>query len=175
MCSTPTSTVEPKAVQTDRNASFLTSFVTAWNGHNIEEILSYFSPDCDYFDLILGGHFHGHQELGDYFRYFFATIVNHRVLVQTTISDGDLLAYSWQCSGQRRSARDRTVSSTFSLHGISMAERRDGLITKLRQRWDLDSYLPQIGCVGNDPRLHSGQDLESSPFLAAVRQSSRPS
>ena len=129
----------------ERNTALITSYIAAWNRSDIEKILSYLSPDCEYRDLSCLGYFRGHRELGDYLRYFFTTIVDHRVTIHDLICDGDVIACSWQCSGRRLPARVQTVSTKFSTHGISLMEVHEGRITRIRESWDVISYLQQVG------------------------------
>lgn len=67
----------------------------AWNSHDVDGILSYFTDDCVYEDLAFGVINHGKKELKDFFSDAFATMPDLRLELKSLFFSGDWVGHEW--------------------------------------------------------------------------------
>lgn len=76
-------------------AAFIRHYVDAWNAHDVAALLDHFTADAVYADAAIGVAKHGHQEIGDFMRFFFDCYADVHYTCRHAFRDDDRLAWEW--------------------------------------------------------------------------------
>jgi steroid delta-isomerase-like uncharacterized protein len=125
----------------------LEEFYEAWNSHDVDTIVSYFTDDCVYEDATLGVINHGQTELKTFLHEFFNATPDLRLEVNAAFISGNWGGTEWIMSGTHK-GDFRGIPPTgkrFSFRGASITEIHDGKFNRHTDYYDLTSILQQIG------------------------------
>ena len=126
------------------------SYLAAWNAHDVEKILSYFTDDCIYEDFGNGKTAHGKAELKDYCNMLFLDYPDFKLEKKSWFSAGDNTAYEYTASGTHKHSSNPAIPVTgkrFSIPGVSIIEFRNGKIYSKRTYFNQAASLQQLGLM----------------------------
>jgi steroid delta-isomerase-like uncharacterized protein len=121
----------------------------AWSSHDIERILSFYTDDCTYEDVVSGKVSHGKEELRAFVKDNFTTSPDLRLELKSVIASGDHLAIEWIMSGTQTGnlLNVPATGKSFSVRGVSVSELKDGRIQRNTDYCDGASVMRQLGLL----------------------------
>jgi uncharacterized protein len=128
------------------NVEIVTSLVEAWNGADMEAILTLFDPDCEVSfppEVPEPGPFQGHAELRNWAEGFLAAWESHHAEVVELTVEGDLVLAMLHLTGRGSGSgivMDETDAHLFTL--------RDGKIMRWRNFSQRSEALEAAGLSG---------------------------
>jgi uncharacterized protein len=125
------------------NVEIVRRLVGAWNGGNIDTLLSFFDPDCEVIfppEVPEPGPFHGHAELRQWAEGFMAAWESHHAEIVETHDAGDTVVVSLHLTGRGGGSgveMEETDAHLFAL--------RNGKIVRWQNFLDHSEALEVIG------------------------------
>ncbi len=129
--------------------------LAAWNSHDVEKILTFFTDDAVYDCMPMGKVSRGKKELKDFFSSTFANFPDFKLEAKSGFSAGDWGASEWVMSGTFAHSDIPEMPATgkkFSVRGASITEFRGGKISRHTNYWNLASFLQQVGAMPGPPQ-----------------------
>ncbi|MGD0794830.1 MAG: ester cyclase [Dehalococcoidales bacterium] len=126
------------------------NYTAAWNLHDVNKILSFFTDDCIYEDVALGLVNHGKKELTDFINRITLAYPDFKFEVKSVFQAGDWLADEWVMTGTWAHSSNPKMPATgkkFSIRGASVQELRNGKIRRNSDYWDRVTFRQQVGLV----------------------------
>jgi steroid delta-isomerase-like uncharacterized protein len=126
----------------------LEDYFTAWNAHDVEGILSYFTDDCLYEDVSLNRIVRGKTELRALLESVFADIAGFKMEIKSVFSAGRWGASEWSMSGRFVHSSlplPAATGKSFLVRGATIFELSDRKISRNTDYLDLTAFLKQAG------------------------------
>ena len=122
-------------------------YAAAWNSHDTEKMVSFFTDDSVYEDLGIGKIKRGKEELRAFINGFFATFPDHNFEVKSSFISGDWYCAEWVWSGTHKGDIPGlpATGKRFSIRGVSVGELKEGKIKRNSDYYNLMDFLKQIG------------------------------
>lgn len=139
---------------TDRE-KMMNDYTAAWNSHDIERILSFFTDDVVYEDVALGMVMRGKKELEDFISSMLVDFPDFKFETKSGFNTIDRSAGEWVMTGTFAHSCIPGVPATgksFSLRGASIIEFRGGKIGRNTDYWNMASFLQQVGLMPAPPQ-----------------------
>jgi steroid delta-isomerase-like uncharacterized protein len=133
-------------------AKMLENYFTAWNLHDVERILSFFTDDCLYEDVALKRIVRGKAELKALLESVFADITGFKMEIKSVFSAGSWGAGEWTMRGRFVHSNDPMLPATgncFLVRGATVFELSDRKISRNTDYLDLTSFLRQVGLMSD--------------------------
>jgi len=133
----------------------MNDYMAAWNSHDMERILSFFTDDLVYEDVALGKVIRGKKELKDFISSMLVDFPDFRFEVKSGFNTIDRSAGEWVMTGTFAHSSTPGVLATgksFSLRGASIMEFRGGKISRNTDYWNMASFLQQVGLMPAPPQ-----------------------
>lgn len=130
-------------------------YTPAWNSHNVDRILSFFTDDVVYEDLAMGKVCRGKRELKDFISSMFVDIADVKFERKSSFTTGNWSAGEWVMSGTFAHSSIPGMPATgksFSVRGASIIEFRKGKISRESDYWNMTSFLQQVGLMPAPPK-----------------------
>jgi steroid delta-isomerase-like uncharacterized protein len=127
--------------------------VLAWNEHDTEKILSFYTDDCVYEDLAFGVVNRGKGELRKFINGTFAAFPDFNIEMKSAFLSGDWYGMEWVMSGTHKGDIPNlpATGKKFSVRGVSIGELKDGKTKRNSDYYDLMTFLRQIGVMPPPP------------------------
>jgi len=126
----------------------LQDYVTSWNSHDVERLLSFFTDDCIYEDLATAVVKHGKKELKALLNDLFVSIPDVKFDFKAVFSVEDRGAMEWVMSGtytgDSEIAKISATGKSFSVRGASIMELLNGKISRNSDYWNFASFVQQV-------------------------------
>ncbi|MDD5700726.1 MAG: DUF1348 family protein [Dehalococcoidales bacterium] len=125
-------------------------YFDAWNTHDVEKILSYFTDDCIYEDFGNGKTCNGKAELKEYCHMLFLDYPDLRLEKKSWFSSGNNISYEYIISGTHKHSSNPSIPVTgkrFSVPGVSLIEMRSSKIYHKRTYFNQAASLQQLGLM----------------------------
>jgi len=152
--------------------------VAAWNSHDVEKILSFFTDDCVYEDIVVGKVNHGKEELRAFIKDLLTGAPDVKLELESIVASGDHVSMEWVMSGTQTGVLLGFPASgkSFSGRGVSVSELMDGKIKKNTDYYDGASFFRQLGIqfqtVASDPFVGTWiMNLAKSKFSSSPLKS----
>jgi steroid delta-isomerase-like uncharacterized protein len=143
------------------NHSFFGEFMTAdlviyadiinraWDSHNIENILSYYSPDYEGSDVGRSEPVKGHQGLRAMLENYWKAFPDLRFAVTNTVVQGCQVVSVWRAGGTHQGPimNIPATGRKIEVRGVSIIEVKDGLVVRGQYIWDLAGLLRALGLL----------------------------
>jgi steroid delta-isomerase-like uncharacterized protein len=126
----------------------LENYFTAWNSHDVERLLSFFTDNFLYEDVALKRIVRGKTELRALLESVFIDIADFELEIKSVFSAGSWGAGEWTMSGRFVHSIDPVLTATgksFLVRGATVFELSDCKISRNTDYLDLTSFLRQIG------------------------------
>jgi steroid delta-isomerase-like uncharacterized protein len=124
--------------------------LAAWNSHDVDKILTFFTDDCIYEDVALGVVNHGKKELKAFINSMFVDFPDVKLEGKTAFQAGDWAGVEWVMTGTFAHSSIPGMPATgkkFSIRGASVQELRKGKIRRNSDYWNLASFIQQVGLM----------------------------
>ena len=130
-------------------------YTAAWNSHDVEKILSFFTDDVVYEDVAIGKVNRGKKELNDFISSTLVDFPDVKFELKSGFNAGDRGASEWVMSGTFAHSSIPEMPATgksFSLRGASITELHNDKISRNSDYWNLASFLQQVGLMPPPPK-----------------------
>lgn len=133
---------------TDLNA-YANTIHEAWNSHDIENVLRYYSRECIGDDVGQASPLRGHDGLRQLLQTYWQAFPDLAFNVTNTIVEGYRLAIVWVAEGTHLGPimNIPPTGRRLEIRGVSILEVRDGLIVRSQYIWDLAGMLRHMGLL----------------------------
>jgi steroid delta-isomerase-like uncharacterized protein len=121
-------------------------YVVAWNSHDMERVISFYTDDCVCEDLGAGVVNHGKKELEVFFKASFDAFPDMKFELKSVFSAGDWVASEYISSGTHAHSGFGipATGKRFSIRTASIAEMRDGKICRSADYYNMVTFLQQV-------------------------------
>ncbi|MEN6317830.1 MAG: ketosteroid isomerase-related protein [Syntrophaceae bacterium] len=135
------------AIQAGAQTAAINDVVAAWNSHDTEKVVSFFTDDCVYEDLAFGQIKRGKEELRAFVNDTFAMVPDTNFEVKSSFISGDGYAVEWVWSGTHKGNLPwlPATGKRFSIRGVAVEELKEGKIKRHSDYYNLMDFLKQIG------------------------------
>lgn len=132
----------------------MNDYIAAWNSHEVERILSYFTDDVIYEDVAMGIVNRGKNEVKDFINSIFIGFPDFKIELKSIFISGDWAADEWILSGTFTNSfmEMPATGKSFSERGASIAELRKGKISRNSDYYNMASFLQQVGLMPELPK-----------------------
>jgi len=130
-------------------------YIAAWNSHDVNKILSFFTDDCVYEDAALGVVNHGKKELRAFAKFIFTDMPDFKLEIKSAFSAGDWAVDEAVMTGTFAHSSIPGMQATgkrFSVRAASIRELRKGKISRNTDYWDRVTYMQQVGAMPAPPK-----------------------
>ena len=137
---------------TDGEKTIRASFA-AWNSHDVDQIVSFYTDDCIHEDVAVGAVYHGKKELKASIPGLFVWSPDVKFELKSCFGAGNWVASIWVMSGTRARSVPGipATGKKFSIRGASIYEVGKGRIRRDCDYWNLASFLQQVGLMPEAP------------------------
>lgn len=128
----------------------MNDYVAAWNSHDVERIVSFFTDDGVYEDVSLGKVNRGKKEVKDFISSMFVDFPDFKIEMKSSFFTRDRGAAEWVMSGTFAHSSISGLPATgksFSERGVSVNEFRKNKISRNSDYWNMASFLQQVGLM----------------------------
>jgi steroid delta-isomerase-like uncharacterized protein len=130
-------------------------YLAAWNAHDVEKILTFFTDDAVYEDVATGKVSKGKKEIKDFLSSTVTSFPDVKIEVKSGFDNGEQGAAEWVMSGTFTHSNIPGVPATgkkFSVRGASINAFKGGKISGVTDYWNLASFLQQVGLMPAPPQ-----------------------
>ncbi len=129
---------------------FTDDYIKAWNSHDPNKILTFFTDNCIYEDLALGAVSHGKKELTAFINQVIYEFPDFKLELKSAFNAGDWVGSEWVMSGTFAKSANPALPATgktFSVRGASIGQMKNGLISRNSDYWNMTAFLQQVGLM----------------------------
>ena len=121
----------------------------AWNSHDIEKVLSFYSPEYVGDDVGQASLLRGHEGLRAMLENYWSAFPDLRFKVVSTLVEGDRLAIVWVGEGTHQGTimNIPPTGHKVEARGVSIIEVQNGLVVRGQYIWDLAAMLRHMGLL----------------------------
>ena len=109
----------------------------AWNSHDVERILTFYTDDILFEDVALEQIKVGKQDFRQALQEFFATFSDIHIEIKSFIDVEDMAGGEWVMTGVRTD-----TGKSFSIQGVSVFEFQEGKIARNSEYYNPASLMP---------------------------------
>jgi steroid delta-isomerase-like uncharacterized protein len=128
----------------------LLDYLAAWNAHDVDRLLTFFTDDGVYEDVALARVNKGKGEIRSFFEEAFLAFPDFHLKDDgaTVLPDGKYVA-EWTMSGTHDGDLPMLPAThkSFSVRGVSVGETSGDLITRNSDYWNMAEFLVHIGIL----------------------------
>lgn len=130
-------------------AAFATIINQAWNSHDMERVLSFYSPDCVGSDVGQANLLHGHAGLRAMLEMYWRAFPDLQFVVTNTVIQDSSVAIVWVAEGTHQGPimNIPPTGHKVEVRGVSIIDVKDGLIVHGQYIWDLAGMLRHMGLL----------------------------
>ena len=135
------------AVQAGAQTSTLNEYWAAWNSHDAEKLVSFFTDDFVYEELGLGVIKHGKEEFRAFIKGFFANFPDTNFEMKSSFISGDWYCGEWVWIGTYKGNAPGVPAAgkRFSIRGVSVGELKEGKIKRHSDYYNRMDFFQQLG------------------------------
>jgi steroid delta-isomerase-like uncharacterized protein len=129
-------------------------YVAAWNSHDVDKVVSFYTDDCVYEDMGLDLVSHGKKELTESSKTMFYNVPDIRFETKSLFNAGDWGAWEWIMTGTLVHSNNPAIPATgksFSVRGVSIIEVKGGKISRETDYYNALTVLQQLGLMPATP------------------------
>jgi steroid delta-isomerase-like uncharacterized protein len=130
-------------------AAYAETINEAWNSHDIEKVLSFYSPDYIGDDIGQASLLRGHDGLRVMLENYWNAFPDLRFKVMSTLVEGDRVAIVWLGEGTHQGTimNIPPTGHKVEVRGVSIIDVENGLIVRGQYVWDLAGMLRHMGLL----------------------------
>jgi steroid delta-isomerase-like uncharacterized protein len=128
----------------------LKEWAAAWNSHDLDKIISFYTDDCVLEDNGLGVVCHGKKELVALCKSSFIDVPDVRFESKSLFNTGNWVAWEWTMTGTQVHSSNPAIPATgkrFSVRGASIIEIHNGKIRRETDYYNMLTMMQQLGLV----------------------------
>ena len=135
-------------------AAYAEAINKAWNSHDIEEVIGFYSPDYIGEDVGQAAPLRGHTGIRTMLESYWRAFPDLRFKVLSTLAEGSRVAILWIGEGTHRGTimNIPPTGHRVEVRGVSVIDVTDGLVVRGQYIWDLAGMLRHMGLL---PELQS--------------------
>jgi steroid delta-isomerase-like uncharacterized protein len=133
----------------------LGEYMLAWNSHDVDKILSFFTDDCVYEDLGIGVVSKGKKELTGFVNSSLVGVPDVKFQVKSVFVAGDWVGSEYVMSGtfvHSTIPAMPATGKTFSIRCASILQLRKGKISRETDYYNMVTFLQQVGLMPGQPK-----------------------
>jgi len=121
----------------------------AWNSHDIDKVLSYYSPEYIGDDVGQPSRLCGHKDLRSMLEKYWRAFPDLRFTITNTVIQGSCMAIAWVAEGTHQGPimNIPPTGRKVGVCGVSLIEVEDGLVVRGEYVWDLAGMLRHMGLL----------------------------
>ena len=130
-------------------ATYAETINEAWNSHDIEKVLSFYSPEYIGDDVGQASQLCGHEDLRTMLEKYWKAFPDLRFTITNTVIQDSRMAIAWVADGTHQGPimNIPPTGHRVGVCGVSMIEVEDGLIVHGQYVWDLAGMLRHMGLL----------------------------
>ena len=134
---------------TSNLAAYAETINEAWNSHDIEKVISFYSPDYIGDDIGQSSLLRGHEGLRAMLENYWSAFPDLRFEVVSTLVEGNRLAIVWVGEGTHQGTimNIPPTGHKVQVRGVSLIDVENGLIMRGQYIWDLAGMLRHMGLL----------------------------
>jgi steroid delta-isomerase-like uncharacterized protein len=132
------------------NLAFYSDIINqAWNSHDIEKVLSFYSPDYIADDVGLASVLRGHGALREMLQTYWRAFPDLEIAVTDMVIEGSRVVSAWVAAGTHQGTimNIPPTGHKVQVRGMSIIDVEDGLIVRGQYIWDLAGMLRHMGLL----------------------------
>lgn len=135
-------------------ATYAEAVNDAWNSHDIEEVIRFYSIDCVGEDVGQASPLRGHEAIRTMLENYWRAFPDLKFTVMSSLVDGNRIAVLWIGEGTHQGTimNIPPTGHKVQVRGVSMIEVQDGLVVRGQYVWDTAGMLRHMGLL---PELQS--------------------
>ena len=135
-------------------ATYADSINQAWNSHDIERVLSFYSTDYVASDVGQSALQRGHQGLREMLETYWRAFPDLKFIVTDRVIEGSRAVIVWVAEGTHQGPilNIPPTGHLVEVRGVSVIDVQDGLVVRGQYIWDLAGMLRHMGLL---PELQS--------------------
>ncbi len=128
-------------------------YYAAWNSHDVDKIVSFFTDDGVHEDVAAGAVYRGKNELKAWLGALFVASPDFKLELKSIFSAGDWVAQEWVMTGTQTGALGGipATGKSFSVRGATITELRKDKIRREGDYWNQATLLQQLGVMPRAP------------------------
>jgi len=133
----------------------MNDYLAAWNSHDVEKLLTFFTDDAVYECTPMGKVSRGKKEIKDFFSSTFANFPDFKIEMKSGFNAGDQGAGEGVMSGTFANSNIPGMPATgksFSVPGVGINKFRGGKISRVTNYWNMAAFLQQVGLMPAPPK-----------------------
>lgn len=133
----------------ETRSGFVEKVFAAWNSHDPDQVVKFFTPDAIYEDVAFGEVSRGSAELRKFAADFMAAVPDlHLEVTRSSIHNGQGVS-EWVLTGTDQGLYK--TGKKFSVRGASVFEMRSGKCSSNKDFYDLATIMRQVGVLAEKP------------------------
>jgi steroid delta-isomerase-like uncharacterized protein len=130
-------------------AAYAETINEAWNSHDIEKVLSFYSPECVGDDIGQASVFRGHEGLRVMLEMYWRAFPDLRFIVTDVIIQESRAAIAWMAAGTHHGTimNIPPTGHKVEVRGVSIIDVENGLVVRGQYIWDLAGMLRHMGLL----------------------------
>ena len=128
---------------------YIQNLTRAWNSHDLEVVLPYYSEDYEGVDIGEPGVQQGRKAVQEMLLRYWQAFPDLYFTVQNTVAEENRIAISWHAEGthQGEIMHIPPTGHKVEVRGMSVIDIEDGLIVRGHYIWDMAGMLRHIGLL----------------------------
>jgi len=121
----------------------------AWNSHDIERVLSFYSSEFVGSDVGMAQPLEGHAGLRRMLENYWAAFPDLQITIIHTVTEGFRVVLVWQAEGTHQGPimKIPPTGRKVQVRGVSIIDVEDGLVVRGQYIWDLAGMLRHLGLL----------------------------
>jgi len=130
-------------------ATYADTINQAWNSHDMERVLTFYSPDYVGSDVGHADLLRGHASLRAILEMYWRAFPDLRLAVTSTVVQDSRVAVVWVAEGTHQGPimNIPPTGRKVEVRGVSVIDVKDGLIVRGQYIWDLAGMLRNMGLL----------------------------
>jgi len=134
---------------TDDLVTYAKTINDAWNSHEIEKVLSFYSPECISDDIAQATVLRGRAGLRSMLNTVWKAFPDLQLKVTDTIVQAPRLAVAWVAGGTHQGTimNIPPTGHKVEIRGVAIIDVKDGLVIRGQYIWDVAGMLRHMGLL----------------------------
>ena len=126
----------------------------AWDSHDVEKIVSFYTDDCLYEDLAVGAEKRGKKEVIEFIREFFVGFPDVKITITGTFFSNDRVCLEWVMAGTHSGNLPGmpATGKTISVRGAGVQEIEENRVCRQSDYYNMATLLQQLGVLPPMPQ-----------------------
>ena len=128
---------------------YIQNLTDAWNSHNLEVVLPYYSDDYQGVDIGEPRAQNGRKAVKEMLRRYWQAFPDLYFTIQDTVEEENRIAISWSAEGTHQGPimNIPPTGHRVEVRGVSIIDVEDGLVMRGQYIWDLAGMLRHMGLL----------------------------